>query len=152
MPPAKRASTSKTSAASARRGAPAKASAAKPRTSTASSSPAKPTAGGFTPATRRSLELASKRLEKALGDAGDALQALGKDGSRGAKQAYKDLGKGLKVLQRDVVKTNKILQKDLEQLVAAVKPSKPAAQRATAAKRTPAGTPRSAGSKSKPAA
>ena len=56
------------------------------------------------------------------------------------------------MLQRDVVKTNKILQKDLEQLVAAVKPSKPAAQRATAAKRTPAGTPRSAGSKSKPAA
>ena len=151
MPPAKRATTTKSTAA---RTTAAKKPAAKPRAATASTA-SKNSSSGLTPATRRRLELAAKRLEKSLGEAGDALTALGKDASKGAKLGYKELAKGLKAMQREVAKTNKLLEKDFEQLVAAVTPSRPAAKRTTAAKRTSAAkrTPaRSAASKSKPAA
>lgn len=142
MPPAKKASTTKSPAAS-------RGTAAKPRTSAASTSSPNASAG-LTPATRRSLERAAKRLEKSLGEAGDALTALGKDASKGARLAYKDLAKTVKALQRQAVATNKLLAKDLEQLVAAVTPSRPTAKRTTAAKRTSARSSSAAASKSKP--
>jgi hypothetical protein len=56
--------------------------------------------------TRRQLERAVARLERSLSEAGDALQALGRDAGKGAQTTYKDLGKSLKVLQRDALKTN----------------------------------------------
>jgi hypothetical protein len=92
--------------------------------------------------TRRQLERAVVRLEKSLSEAGDALQALGRDASTGARVAYRDLGKSLKVLQRDAQKTNRALVKDLEQLGAAVSPAKPPARTPRTAKApTRAATP-----------
>ena len=78
----------------------------------------------------RQLERAVARLERSLSEAGDALQALGRDAGKGAQTAYKDLGKSLKVLQRDAVKTNRALMKDLERLRAAIaSPANESAQR-----------------------
>ena len=95
-------------------------------------SAARTTRGGSTnrassAGTRRDVERAIKRLEKAIDDANAALKALGKDASTGAKSTYRDLGKILTVFRRDAQKTNRALMKDLEKLAgAAVAPAKAA--------------------------
>ncbi|MGB0095299.1 MAG: hypothetical protein WBP81_22520 [Solirubrobacteraceae bacterium] len=90
-----------------------------------------------TASTRREVERAIKRFEKALEDANSALQALGKDASKGAKSAYRDMTKALTALRRDAVKTNKALMKDLEKLgAAAVAPARTASSRTTTKKPT----------------
>jgi predicted amino acid dehydrogenase len=100
--------------------------AAKKSTARTTRTATRATAGAITPsaATRRQLEQATKRLDKALDDAGAALQALGQDLGHGAQRAYKDLDKALKVLRRDAQKTNRALLKDLEKLAKAVTPAK----------------------------
>jgi hypothetical protein len=77
-------------------------------------------AGSKSALTRREVEQATKRFEKALDEASDALQALGKDVGRGAQSAYKDLAKALKAVRSDAQKTNRSLLKDVEKLAAAV--------------------------------
>jgi ABC-type transporter Mla subunit MlaD len=102
------------------------------------------------PITRREVEQAAARFEKALEEANQALQTLAKNVGKGADTAYKDLSKALKTLRSDAVKTNRQLSKDLAKLAAAVNPAKapakPARKRAarspdsgTAAKKSAAG-------------
>ncbi len=90
-------------------------------------------------ATRKDVEKAIARFEKALDEASSALQALGQDAGTGAKRAYREIEKALRAMRRDATKTNKALLKDLEKLAAAVTPAR--ASRSTATKRTPAKTP-----------
>ena len=66
--------------------------------------------------TRAEVERAIKRFEKALDQAGTALQALAKDAGSGA---YGGVTKALKSLQRDARTTNRKLLKDLEKLAQA---------------------------------
>jgi len=66
--------------------------------------------------TRAQVELATKRFEKALDEAGKALQALAKDAGSGA---YGGVTKALRSLQRDARTTNRKLLKDLEKLAQA---------------------------------
>jgi predicted nucleic acid-binding Zn-ribbon protein len=109
------------------------------KTSTPARRPAarRPTARIATPssaATRRQVERATARFEKALEDAGVALSALGKDVEKGSQTAYREMAKAVKALQSNAKKTNKQVLKDLEKLAAAVTQSKPAASRTAARK------------------
>ena len=74
-------------------------------------------------ATRRDVERQIARVEKLLGDAGDALQLLGKDMGRGAEDAYKELVRTAKALRRDAQRTNKRMLKDFDKLRGALTPS-----------------------------
>jgi hypothetical protein len=74
-------------------------------------------------ATRRDVERQIARVEKLLGDAGDALQLLGKDMGRGAEDAYKELVRTAKALRRDAQRTNKRMLKDFDKLRSALTPS-----------------------------
>ena len=74
-------------------------------------------------ATRRDVERQIARVEKALGDAGDALQLLAKDMGRGAEDAYKELVRTAKALRRDAQRTNKRMLKDFDKLRGALTPS-----------------------------
>ena len=75
-------------------------------------------------ATRRDVERQIARVEKLLGDAGDALQLLGKDMGRGAGDAYKELVRTAKALRRDAQRTNKRMLKDFDELRVALTPSR----------------------------
>jgi len=114
MPPAKkpaaRASASKRATPARKRATPAKRTASSRATSNGG--------GSMTAATRRQLEAAIKRLEKALDDASAALQSLAKD--HGGSRAYRDLGTTLKALQREAQKHNKALAKDLSKVGSSV--------------------------------
>ena len=108
-------------------------------------------------ATRRDVERQIARVEKLLGDAGDALQLLGKDMGRGAGDAYKELVQTAKALRRDAQRTNKRMLKDFDKLRSALTPSgatrrssrKTTATSGTAASgRGAAGTTRSARARS----
>jgi hypothetical protein len=76
------------------------------------------------PITRKEVEQAAARFDKALDEANDALLALGQDMSKGARSAYKEIAKALRSLRRDAQKTNRSLLKDLEKLRASVTPGK----------------------------
>ena len=78
--------------------------------------------------TRREVEQATQRFEKALTQASDALQSIAKDMGAGAKGSYADVTKALRALQRDAQRTNRKLIKDFEKLAAAA----PTPRRATA--------------------
>lgn len=77
---------------------------------------------------RREVEQRIAQFDKLLGDAGDALQTLGKHAGKGAQNTYGDLTKALKALRRDAERTNRQLLKDLDKLVAVVTPAKTAAR------------------------
>jgi hypothetical protein len=124
-------------------------------TSAARSRNGPPGAGGA--ATRRDVERQIARVEKLLGEAGDALQLLGKDMGRGAGDAYKELVRTAKALRRDAQRTNKRMLKDFDKLRVALTPSaatrrssrKTTATSGTAASgRGAAGTTRSARARS----
>jgi hypothetical protein len=93
--------------------------------------------------TRKEVEQATARFEKALEDANHALQAIGKDLGKSARQAYKDLADSLKTLRQNARTTNRGFVKDLDKLVATVTAGK-------APSRT-AGKPASRGTARKPA-
>ncbi len=73
---------------------------------------------------RREVERATARFDKALEDASKALQSLGSDFGKGAKGAYREVDKALKALRRDASKANKTMLKDLEKIVAAATPTR----------------------------
>ncbi|MBV9466050.1 MAG: hypothetical protein JO206_14030 [Solirubrobacterales bacterium] len=85
---------------------------------------------------RKEVERATQRFEKALTEANKALQSLGQDFGRGAQSTYKTLGKSLKTLQRDAEKTNRRMLKDLEKLAEAVTGGRAPQSSRTAATRT----------------
>jgi len=74
-------------------------------------------------ATRRDVERQVARVEKLLGDAGDALQLLAKDMGRGTEDAYKELVRTAKALRRDAQRTNQRMLKDFDKLRGALTPS-----------------------------
>ena len=94
-------------------------------------------------ATRRDVERQIARVERLLGDAGDALQLLGKDMGRGAGDAYKELVRTAKALRRDAQRTNKRMLKDFDKLRVALTPS--GATRRSSRRTTAAPEPRPAG-------
>jgi hypothetical protein len=85
--------------------------------STASPSPTRPI-------TRKEVEAATARFEKALDEAGHALQAMGADLGKGGKSAYREIERSLKTLRTQTTRTNRSLLKDFDKLRAAVTPSK----------------------------
>jgi hypothetical protein len=95
----------------------------KPATATSAARPRNGTPAASRPATRRDVERQIARVEKLLGDAGDALQLLGKDMGRGAGDAYKELVRTAKALRRDAQRTNKRMLKDFDKLRTALTPS-----------------------------
>jgi hypothetical protein len=102
---------------------------------------------GEGPITRREVEAATKRFDKALDDAGTALQTMGKNFGRNAKISYRELERALRALRRDAQKANRTVMKDLEKLWAAAgSSSTPSRSRSGTAKRA-----KSTASKSKSA-
>ena len=99
----------------------------KPRTSTSASRSRSGAAATRATPSRRDVERRIARVEKLLGDAGDALTLLGRDMGRGAGDAYKELIRTAKALRRDAERTNKRMLKDLDQLRTAATPSGAAA-------------------------
>jgi hypothetical protein len=83
------------------------------------------------------------RVERLLGDAGDALQLLGKDMGRGAGDAYKELVRTAKAQRRDAQRTNKRMLKGFDKLRVALTPS--GATRRSSRRTTAAPEPRPAG-------
>jgi hypothetical protein len=71
---------------------------------------------GSGPITRREVEAATKRFDKALDDAGTALQSMGSNFGRNAKSTYREIERALTQLRRDAGKANKNLMKDLEKV------------------------------------
>jgi phosphoenolpyruvate-protein kinase (PTS system EI component) len=101
----------------------------KPAARRASRLPAVPTP--TSPITRKEVEEAAARFDKALEEATHALQAIRDDLGKGAKSAYKDIANALKALRRDAQKTNKSLLKDIDKLRASVTPTKAPARSAS---------------------
>lgn len=122
---------------------PAKKTAAR-RTTRAASRPAS-AATPTGPITRKEVEQATARFDKALDEATQALSAMREDFGKGAKSAYKDIAAALKALRRDAQKTNRTLIKDLEKLRGSLTPAKKPAgvARKSAAAKTPASSRRS---------
>lgn len=73
--------------------------------------------------TRREVEATTKRFEKALDDAGTALQSMGSNFGRNAKSTYREIERALKQVRRDAGKANRTVMKDLEKVWAAAAPS-----------------------------
>jgi hypothetical protein len=86
----------------------------KPAARRASRTSAKPSPTG--PITRKEVEEASARFEKALEEANQALAAMREDLGKGARGAYKEVAASLKTLRRDAQKTSRGLIKDMERL------------------------------------
>jgi hypothetical protein len=129
MPPARRSTTTKSTA---RKPAARATSAVRARASSTKA------------ATRREVEQSITRFEKRLDDANDALQTLGTHLGRGAQSSYKEVTAALRALRRDAAKTNKQALKDFDKLRAAVTPGKSrataGASRSTNARATSAGS------------
>jgi len=81
------------------------------------------TPGASRAGTRRDVERQIARVEKLLGDAGEALELLARDMGRGAEDAYKELVRTAKALRRDAQRTNKRMLKDFDKLRGALTPS-----------------------------
>jgi hypothetical protein len=109
MPPARRSTTTKSTAT---KPAARATNAVRARASTTKA------------ATRREVEQSITRFEKRLDDANDALQALGNHLGRGAQSSYKEVTATLRALRRDAAKTNKQALKDFDKLRTAVTPGK----------------------------
>ncbi len=99
------------------------------------------------PITRKEVEQATARFEKALDDAMNALQAMRNDFGKGANAAYKDVAATLRTLRATAKKSNRALLKDIEKLASSVTSaakapastrSRAGAAKATASKRTTA--------------
>jgi len=110
MPPARRSTTTKSTARSASKPAARTTRAVRARASSTKA------------ATRREVEQSITRFEKRLDDANDALQTLGTHLGRGAQSSYKEVTSALRALRRDAAKTNKQALKDFDKLRAAVTP------------------------------
>jgi hypothetical protein len=148
MPPAKKSPARTTSRASTASKTSRTSTASKTgRASTARKTSRATTGARPRPITRKEVEQATARFEKALAEANDALQTLGQNVGRGAQRAYKDLAKALQVVRRDAQKTNRSMIKDLEKLAAAVTPGR---TKTPATRKTPARSAR-AGSAAKKA-
>ena len=98
-------------------------------------------------ASRREVERRIARLDKHLGDATEALQALGTDLGRGGRDAYKEVTKALRALRREAQRTNRTVLKDFDKLRVAVTPS--GAGRRASAKSTSSSGGATAGSRSR---
>jgi hypothetical protein len=116
MPPARRSSTTKSTARSA----------GKSTTRSTNGSAAKATRGvraraaSTKAATRREVEQSISRFEKRLDDAGDALSTLGKHLGRGGQASYKEVTAALRALRREAAKTNKQALKDFDKVRSAI--------------------------------
>jgi hypothetical protein len=136
MPPARRSSTTKSTARSA----------GKSTTRSTNGSAAKATRGvraraaSTKAATRREVEQSISRFEKRLDDAGDALSTLGKHLGRGGQASYKEVTAALRALRREAAKTNKQALKDFDKLRSAVTHKPAAAKSNTRAKASTAKT------------
>jgi len=103
---------------------------------------------GTGPISRREVEAAVARFDKALDEATKALTMMREDLGKGAKAAYKDVAAALRTLRRDAARTNRAVIKDLEKLRASVTTtSKPSARSRSRASSSagPAKTTRSTG-------
>jgi phosphoenolpyruvate-protein kinase (PTS system EI component) len=93
---------------------------------------------GTGPISRKEVEAAVARFDKALDEATKALTTMRQDLGKGARSAYKDVAAALTALRRDATKTNRAVIKDLEKLRASVtsaaKSSARSTSRASAAK------------------
>jgi hypothetical protein len=113
MPPARRSTTSRSTAS-------------KSTARTASRSPARATravrarAASTSAATRREVEQSIARFEKRLDEANDALKTLGGHLGSGARGSYKEVTAGLTALRRNAARTNKQALKDFDKLRAAL--------------------------------
>ena len=163
MPPARRSTTTKSTARGAGRstargaGRSTARSAASSTARSAGGSTARATqavrarAASTSAATRREVEQSIARFEKRLDDANDALSTLGKHLGRGAQSSYKEVTAALRSLRRDAAKTNKQALKDFDKLRTALtksnssggssrgtraKSSRSSASRATASRST----------------
>ena len=124
--------------------------ASKPTTRTSAARSRNGTPVASRAATRGDVERRIARVEKLLGDVGDALQLLGKDMGRGAEDAYKELVRTARALRRDAQRTNKRMLKDFDKLRDALTPS--GATRRSSSTTAPAGRARKANAPSAPAA
>ena len=139
MPPARRSTTSKstartgsrstaraskTSARASKTSARASKTSARASQTTARATKAvRARAASTSAATRREVEQSITRFEKRLDDANDALATLGKNLGRGAQSSYKEVTAAMRALRRDAAKTNKQALKDFDKLRAALTPS-----------------------------
>ena len=69
------------------------------------------------PATRREVQQATARFEKALDDATSALQTMRRDLGNNARTAYKDVAAALRTLRTDARKTNRSVTSTADQPV-----------------------------------
>jgi hypothetical protein len=119
------------------------------KTATRSTSRTASKAAGTGPITRREVERATARFDKALDDATKALTAMRSDLGTGARTAYKDVAATLKTLRRDAQKTSRTLIKDLEQLRGSVTQSKGTSRRTTRSRSSARSATKSASTSSK---
>jgi hypothetical protein len=168
MPPARRSSTTKSTARRAGKSATRSTGGSAARSASGAAARAtkgvRARAASTSAATRREVEQSITRFEKRLEDANDALSTLGKHLGRGATSSYKEVTAALRALRRDAAKTNKQALKDFDKLRGAVTHSsstsrstsarktsaRPASTRKTSARKTSARktTARAAGSRS----
>ena len=87
-------------------------------------------------ATRREVEQSIARFEKSLGEANDALKALGGHLGRGSQRSYKEVTTTLAALRREASKTNKQALKDFDKLRAAITQKVPAAAKSNSGSTT----------------
>lgn len=110
---------------------------------------------GSGPITRREVEATTKRLEKALDDAGTTLNSMGANFGRGAKSTYREIERALKQLRRDAGKANRTVIKDLEKVWSAAgsatSTSKSRTSRSTTGSRSRSTAAKSSGAKKSPA-
>lgn len=125
---------------------PAKKPAARRTTRTARPTRAKTASKSTGPITRKEVEAQVARFDKALGEAGVALQKMRDDFGKGAKSAYKDVATALKTLQRDAQKATRVVIKDIDQLRSSVGTATASSSR-TAAKAPARSTRRSTAAK-----
>jgi hypothetical protein len=127
MPPARRSSTTKSTARSA----------GKSTTRSTNGTAAKATGGvraraaSTKAATRREVEQSISRFEKRLEEANDALGTLGQHLGRGASSSYKEVTAALRALRREAAKTNKQALKDFDKVRSAIAHPKASVSRST---------------------
>jgi hypothetical protein len=127
MPPARRSSTTKSTARSAGKSTARSASGTAARATRG----VRARAASTSAATRREVEQSISRFEKRLDDAGDALSTLGKHLGRGGQSSYKEVTAALRALRREAGKTNKQALKDFDKLRSAVTKSNSSATRSS---------------------
>jgi hypothetical protein len=135
MPPARRSSTTKSTARSTGRSTAR--STGKSTARSAGGTTARATrsvrarAASTSAATRREVEQSITRFEKRLEDANDALSTLGKHLGRGATSSYKEVTAALRALRREAAKTNKQALKDFDKVRGAITKSNASSSRSS---------------------